>query len=85
LFEFPDLATSIWGTAVWNTSTWYGYQLYEGFSDIQLRARRFSMRFFETSRNVYPGRSGLGAEFGELGGVGLYLVEPYYTQSSRMR
>lgn len=83
---FPAVGDAAWDTALWGTGTWGGYALFEGYCQPRVRGRRIQIRFSETGAEVFPMRDNLNQSIaGELGGAGIYLVEPLYTTSTRRR
>lgn len=85
-FDFPAVSGGVWNTAVWDTDTWSGYALFEGLAEIPVRGRRIALRFYESSDDTYPNRNVLGLDISSnLGGAGLYLVEPVYSIQGKRR
>lgn len=86
--SFPSLSgTGVWDSAVWDTAVWNDYVLFDGWARPSALARRMSLRFYESSSTVNLPRPNLGysSASGHLGGCGLYLAEPAYSVSSRVR
>lgn len=86
VLTFPDVDGGVWDTMLWGTGLWGGYSLFEGYCQPKVRGRRIQIRVTETSDRVFPMRDNLNQSLsGELGGAGVYLVEPMYTTSTRRR
>jgi hypothetical protein len=83
---FPASNGMLWGTGTWGTGQWGGYELSEAVLPLSARGRRLQLVITETSDNVFPMRTALGlAPESDLGGAGVYLLEPQFTLSSRRR
>ena len=81
---FPLSGSAVWDAATWDVSLWGGYVLSQAFPYTACRARRFTLRFQESSQLVYPGRDVAGSGLsGVLGGTALYQIEPEFSVSSR--
>lgn len=85
--SFGAFATpAIWGTGLWDDAVWGGYIIFEGWSSVPIRGRRLSFRIAETGTTVFGAREPFDTVGdGQLGGAGVYLIEPQFTMSTRNR